>query len=302
MPSLPPFDLPGVWLKGNLHTHTNQSDGAWPVEEVLRWHLENGYDFVALTDHDRITIPKSVPAGLIHLRSAELSVGRTRQGSPRHCLAIGLTATQIPSGLRDPGEAQAWVWEQGGFAAMAHPYWSGFSTDELAELAGLQAVEIYNHGCAQENDKGHAFAYWDDLLGRGRRIFGLAADDSHFRDSDSGGGWVVVRAAERSATGVMGALRDGAFYSTQGPTIEGLSLDGGRLVVQTSACAAIYWIGPGRFGWSQHAPAGGTIQQAEFRLKGKAEWFRATARSADGRWAWTQAYQTREPRAAEIDS
>ena len=41
----------GKLLKGGLHCHTTRSDGKGSPEEVIRMHAENGYDFLALTDH-----------------------------------------------------------------------------------------------------------------------------------------------------------------------------------------------------------------------------------------------------------
>jgi hypothetical protein len=58
MPSVPSFDLPGKWFKGNLHTHTTQSDGKLTPAENLQWHAELGYDFVGITDHNRVTNPR----------------------------------------------------------------------------------------------------------------------------------------------------------------------------------------------------------------------------------------------------
>src|SRR5688572_24689968 len=43
------------WYKGNLHTHTTNSDGDSSPEDVVRWYKANGYDFVAITDHEHIT-------------------------------------------------------------------------------------------------------------------------------------------------------------------------------------------------------------------------------------------------------
>src|SRR5688500_1000716 len=47
--------LHAAWLKGNLHTHTLESDGDSTPAEVVRWYAEHGYDFLAITDHDKIT-------------------------------------------------------------------------------------------------------------------------------------------------------------------------------------------------------------------------------------------------------
>ncbi|MDZ7649171.1 MAG: hypothetical protein U5K54_19500 [Cytophagales bacterium] len=42
------------WYKGNLHTHTYWSDGDEFPEMVLEWYKSNGYDFVALSDHNTL--------------------------------------------------------------------------------------------------------------------------------------------------------------------------------------------------------------------------------------------------------
>lgn len=290
MRSIPPFDLPGVWLRGNLHCHSRESDGALPPQDVLDRHRRAGYDFFALTDHDRITSLEADRGSLVVLPGAELSLGRTRQGSPFHCVAVGL-AKPLPPSFPSPATALAWVWEQGGFPIVAHPHWSGFSSDELAAVEGLRAIEIYNHGCARENDKGHALAYWDDLLARqGPAVWGVAADDAHWRDSDFGGGWVMACADTRSISAILESLRAGRFYSTCGPAIEAIELDSGRLLVRTSGAASIYWIGPGRLGWSRHAPPGQTLTEAEFRLKGHPDWVRVEVRDGQDQWAWSNPF------------
>ena len=40
------------WFKGNLHTHTLWSDGDAPPETVVNWYRQNGYKFLALSDHN----------------------------------------------------------------------------------------------------------------------------------------------------------------------------------------------------------------------------------------------------------
>ena len=55
-------------LKGGLHCHTKRSDGAGTPEEVIRLHYENGYDFLALTDHryyNYATYAPDVPVTII---------------------------------------------------------------------------------------------------------------------------------------------------------------------------------------------------------------------------------------------
>ncbi|PIU62287.1 MAG: phosphotransferase, partial [Armatimonadetes bacterium CG07_land_8_20_14_0_80_40_9] len=35
-----PYDSSGKWYKGNLHTHTNNSDGEVSPEEAVLWYKE----------------------------------------------------------------------------------------------------------------------------------------------------------------------------------------------------------------------------------------------------------------------
>lgn len=40
------------WYKGNLHTHSYWSDGDDYPEIIMQWYKDEGYDFVALSDHN----------------------------------------------------------------------------------------------------------------------------------------------------------------------------------------------------------------------------------------------------------
>ncbi len=42
------------WYKGNLHTHSYWSDGDEFPEMIMEWYKNEGYDFVALSDHNII--------------------------------------------------------------------------------------------------------------------------------------------------------------------------------------------------------------------------------------------------------
>ena len=46
----------------DLHMHTTYSDGKWPAEQLLDYLKEEGFDLVAVTDHDRVDIVSSIQA------------------------------------------------------------------------------------------------------------------------------------------------------------------------------------------------------------------------------------------------
>ena len=44
-----------TWWKGNLHTHSLWSDGDHFPEVIVQWYQKQGYDFLALTEHDKLS-------------------------------------------------------------------------------------------------------------------------------------------------------------------------------------------------------------------------------------------------------
>lgn len=104
-----PFDQPGRFWRGNLHTHSNESDGALSPAEVAQRYQEAGYDFLAVTDHFRaeygfpLTDTRQLRApGFTTLLGAELHAPRTEAGPKWHIVAVGL-----PRGFAPPSRARA---------------------------------------------------------------------------------------------------------------------------------------------------------------------------------------------------
>ena len=51
---------PSSWWKGNLHTHSLWSDGDDYQEMIVEWYKEQGYHFLALSDHNVVLEGTSV--------------------------------------------------------------------------------------------------------------------------------------------------------------------------------------------------------------------------------------------------
>ena len=43
------------WYKGNLHSHTTNSDGVWTPEQSAKNYRDAGYSFLCFSDHDLYT-------------------------------------------------------------------------------------------------------------------------------------------------------------------------------------------------------------------------------------------------------
>lgn len=63
-----------TWYKGNLHTHSYWSDGDDFPEEIMEWYKSNGYQFVALSDHNTLAEGerwKVIPEDAIYQKAFE---------------------------------------------------------------------------------------------------------------------------------------------------------------------------------------------------------------------------------------
>lgn len=288
-----PFSAPGNWYKGQLHTHTTQSDGMLEPTEVLARYCTAGYDFVALTDHNTVTeVPQADAGGLLALLGVEMDGDRGRAAESVHVVAVGLERAEAPPERPTVPQAIAWTRAHGGEALIAHPYWSGLVADDILQWDGDLGVEVFNAGCHFELAKGHSTVHWDDLLGRGRRTWGFAVDDSHHRRSpdhpvDTAKAWVMVKVESLTREALLGALREGLFYSSWGPEIRRIALEGDEILVSTSPVTEISFIAQRWAGRSVFAPEGEALTQASHRLRGHEDYVRVECRDARGRCAWS---------------
>jgi predicted metal-dependent phosphoesterase TrpH len=290
MPSIPPFGLPGCWFKGNLHTHTTQSDGKLTPAESMQWHADHGYDFLGITDHNRAVNPLEFMASppLLAIPSVEISA---RRGTVEYdVVSINVNSMPIPHG-KDVQDTIDAVNAAGGLCFIAHPYWHDHTIEDLLILKGHIGIEIFNTGCWLEINKGHSLVHWDGILRRGQNVWGLATDDSHFRYPDHGRGWVMVRSEKLDTPSILDALRQGQFYATMGPEIYDVQLDGRQVMVRCSPARSIYLIGdtwhcPDALQvWDDHP-----ITEATLTLHQGQRYLRVEVVDMAYQSAWTNAY------------
>ncbi len=284
-----PFVGPGHWFKGNLHVHSTVSDGELTPDRVIAWYRQRGYHFLALTEHDIWTEGRAVSEGFITLGGIEVE-GQDPQKGLFHLLGLGLRRPPDMRGATDSmQEAVNRLQAAEGRVIVAHPYWSGQRSAALLDLEGCLGLEVFNGGCEVDDAKGFATVHWDDLLAAGRRLWGVAGDDAHWRqgDHDAGLGWVWVRAAALTPSAILEALEAGSFYASSGPKILDFGLDGDRVYARCSPVTAIDFIGAGHRSRRVAAPPGETLTKAGVPLRRGQRYVRLACRDEGGRWAWS---------------
>ena len=304
MKSLPPFSRPGRFWRGNIHTHSNQSDGVLPPQAVAQAYKDAGYDFLQLSEHfiEHFNWPINDTR---HFRSnnfttligVELHAPETSAGELWHIVAAGLPLDFAPCGPNETGAQLAKrARDAGAFIGIAHPAWSQLTLEDGLTIDSAHAVEIYNHGCAIENDRGDGWYLHDQLMNEGKRLSAFATDDAHFKTPDHFGGWVNVKTQSLDPDELLSALKAGQYYSSQGPELHDIKLDGKDIKITCSPVDTITVV----CGVSRTCvKTGKAITSANFNLanleqgwllKKPSPWFRVTVIDHAGKRAWSNPF------------
>ena len=221
------FKKEGNWYKGNLHSHTTNSDGRATPQEVADWYYRHGYDFLAITDHDVITdVAPLQKEGFLVIPGIEFGYAPAEE--PGFFLdMLGIHMKELPEFLdperkgritynpdMSPQQIIDYLNENDGIAIMCHPYFMINMTEPYLKYRDYVGVEAYNYVCEAIRGRGNQEIYWDTMLFRNKRLWGFATDDSHA--PEFGYGWIHVKAKENTLPAILDAIREGSFYSTTG--------------------------------------------------------------------------------------
>lgn len=218
------------WLKGNLHMHTTESDGSRAPQVAVDDFAARGYDFIMISDHDKVT-----PPTMVNHRGMVLIPGNEVSARGPHLLHVNAGKRIEPE--LDRQKVIDAIEADGGFAVMNHPNWSRdynhCPLPVLKRLQGYAGIEIFNGGADLALGSGVATDKWDAVLSAGRIVWCYANDDSH-HDEEVGRGWNMVLTADRTAAGIVAALRAGRCYASTGVTIQSIEVKGAKVTVKTA--------------------------------------------------------------------
>lgn len=297
--------------RGNIHTHTTESDGDAEPEKVTAWYRDHGYDFLVLSDHNHLTLldygngrdgspgPLMIPG-----EEVTLPIGGASKGVPVHLGAIGIDRLVEPIDAGDVATTlQAnidAIRDAGGISCINHPSWKwAFDHEAIIKTRGASMLEVFNAASECNNYSIPVPGFfspseiWDNVLSAGIPIFGVASDDSHhYHDfspemENPGRGWVMVESDGLDSEAVVEAMAAGRFYSSTGVFLGELkaSVDEISLKIRRKADSIFL---------TRFIGADGTVhceqvgREVSYRPSGDERYIRAHVMSSNGLQAWTQ--------------
>lgn len=314
----------GSWYKGNLHSHTSNSDGMLKPEESVELFKNRGYHFLCLSEHDTYTdyrdrfnteefiiLPGLEASAVLYEKKG--SVHRKKVHHIHGILGTDKMQREAVKPLFHHMErlepliyygkwdgaavARQMVDElaaRGCAATYNHPIWSRVREEDFIHTKGIFGLEIFNYNTVNECGMGYDVTYWDVMLREGIRIHGLATDDNHNEGlfDDACGGFIWVKADSLSHDHIIKALLSGNYYSSAGPEIYDWGVRNRTVYVECSPVNRVNFVAGNFVG------AGRTVMcddwdqimtDAKFKLSGDETYVRVECTDARGRTAWTNA-------------
>lgn len=235
---------------GDLHVHSNGSDGKEDPAIVAANYRKEGFDFFALTDHHTRTPSEEmckayeslplgiklfcgeevhIPTGWIHIVNfgSDYSINSLYKDNKEEIdakIEVEARTLSTPKGVNALDYAyRKWIVEEirkaGGMAIVAHPYWitnqcyhmSDRTLDYVFETGAYDAFELIGGQSTHENNVQCAF--YQEERAMGRKIPIVGSSDSHGTDPASYFmiGRTVVFAKDMERDTICKAVK--SFYS-----------------------------------------------------------------------------------------
>jgi len=297
------------WYRGDLHMHTQHSDGSCssrtgkripcPLFRTLEAAAARGLDFVAVTDHNTPAHFQDLAELQPYYDDLLLIPGREITTFFGHANVFGVTgpldfqlggprAPDLDS-IIDRVEAAK------GLISLNHPALPsgeacmGCGWTAKTDFARIPVIEAINGVNAEGPLAG--VGYWEAQLNAGHRITAIGGSDNHDASLPPARGvgtpTTVVYAANLSQDAILDGIRAGrVFVDIQGTRDRLLDVqtEAGKLSVRVAKAAGgkLAFSGPGASGLADDKPLGDD-ETRSFDLAGRKGWLRADVRGPDGK-------------------
>ena len=285
------FDESKRFYKGNLHTHTTNSDGRKDPADVIELYQTAGYDFLAITDHWKMTVEKpTFYKNMLLLPGIELDYSWI--GQVIHIVGIGMRPELLERAERRHTARRGAhdIRQCGGRVILAHPAWSLNTVETIATLApDLTATEIYNSVSAApwNGDRADSAQVLDVAATHGIVLNTVASDDSHFYTGEQATSYIMLQADELSQEAILVSLDRGAFYATRGPRVHQVEVTDTQIRVTCDPVSMVLFHSD--LVWSRNrCVSGDGLTEAVYDIRRDAleRFVRVILIDKDGRRAW----------------
>lgn len=266
------FDAGGkAWLFGDLHVHSDASDGQHDIPTLARMAKKEGLDFLAVTNHNNYSENFFLPRvpGLTLIPGTEWTHYRG------HMNFLGIqkpfTGSFVANDLEGMRAITRQARERGALISANHPR-CNVCPYLWEDEDSFQLVEVWNGPMRKINRDG--IAWWTELLRKGKKVWAVGGSDFH-RDRGPvrvGNPVTAVYSDSPSAKDILSAVARGRCYVTSG--VRGIRLGmtcGGETFGGTVTGGAPYVLEV----FAQRMPLGTVLQVvgssgelARFRAKG----------------------------------
>lgn len=298
------------WFAGDLHSHSDHSDGKHDVSTLCRLAGEKGLQFLCLTDHNTVSgldeiEQLSQERELLVLRGMEFTtIGLG------HANAIGLLGSvdcYVDGTARTFSQVAYETKVQEALFSINHPFgiyhpWKDWNMD----FSLVDCMEIWNNfgDLEQTGEEEAALGKWDELLNQGWEITGIGGSDAvhHNRPAEHalGNPTTYVRAEALTRDDLLKGIKEGRVVVSSGGLLDVVVANdsesytiGDRIAVGDSAEVTVQvrspfdfphtlqWIVNGKTAAAQRDNAHSFIEMP-VRVA-KKDWLRVQARDENGK-------------------
>lgn len=283
------FDENLKWFKGNMHAHTTISDGSRAPEEVIELYRAKDYDFLALTDHRKMSYAHT-DGNMLLIGGVELDYMLADQCI--HIVGIGLDRAPQLKDMRGANAQEGIdaINAAGGIAILAHPSWSLNTLSQTMPLTGLAAMEIYNStsGTPWNAARADASQFVDLTYTHGKFTPVVASDDAHTYTGEHTRSFTCVNAAECTPEAIKSAIRAGRMFASQGPRFAQIEYSDGIIKVDCTPVKRVIFYS--NMFWSgQRTFEGEALTHIEYPVKSGEKYVRVQLDDGEGNSAWSGA-------------
>ncbi len=221
-------------FKGDLHTHTQASDGVLSLTELGGHARRHGLDFLAITDHNQMVSSAELPyiPGLTWIPGVEWTHFRG------HAIFLGIDRPYDGSfhanTLAEVGARFESAHSRGALIAISHPFDETVPFQFDLEALPFDCLEVWNGPMRVSNLQ--AIGMWQEYLAAGRQVPICGGSDYHRSQLFLflGGPTTCVYARSPGMSDLLDGLRQGHAFITFSPDGPGLQMKAGEAIMGDS--------------------------------------------------------------------